>query len=77
MKFDLPDPFGPISTFSGSSFNSCVFGPKESTSVSRMRWISMVRCLFCQSITMRTVFNRLQHALLGPPRLLSASDLDD
>jgi hypothetical protein len=30
MRFDLPEAFGPISTFSGSSVNSPLSGPKES-----------------------------------------------
>jgi hypothetical protein len=30
MRFDLPEAFGPISTFSGSSVISSLSGPKES-----------------------------------------------
>ena len=31
IKFDLPDPLGPISTFSGVSSNGSLSGAKEST----------------------------------------------
>ena len=43
MKFDFPEPLGPIRTFSGSSSNSSVSGPKESRLVSLIRLMSMFR----------------------------------